>query len=244
MRWLAKLNPFHAASAPGLALTAGQQTMLAQAVWQSPLTSRQSGQQAYDEARFVVLDVEASGLNMAKDRLLAIGAVGVCRGVIHPEDSFEVVLQQRAVSAADNILIHGISGQQQREGENPAAALLAFLEYVGASPLVAYHAEFDQAMLRRALREVLGINFEPPWLDLAWLMPELFAEIKDGETPLDTWLTAFDIPVILRHNALADAVATAQLLQMLLPRAAQRGVLTPAALAGLEKNRRWRRQMG
>src|SRR5512134_1501970 len=94
-------------------------------------------------ARFVVADVESTGLDMRTDRLIAIGAVTIEAGRIDLGRAFYTVLRQGAVSSRDNILLHGIGGTAQREGEDPADALLAFLEYVGRAPLVGYHAAFD-----------------------------------------------------------------------------------------------------
>src|SRR5574340_217048 len=81
-----------------------------------------------DSARFVVVDVETTGLSLAKDRLIAIGAVAVNAGRIDLGDSFEIVVQQQTASDKDNILIHGIGSTAQTEGIPPAEALLAFLE--------------------------------------------------------------------------------------------------------------------
>ena len=45
--------------------------------------------------RYVVVDVETSGLDMKRDRLIAIGAVAVQGGGIDFADAFQIVLQQR-----------------------------------------------------------------------------------------------------------------------------------------------------
>ncbi len=116
------------------------------------------------------------------DSLISIGAVAVVNGQIVLDDSFSVVLQQRESSRKENILIHGISGSAQREGVLPADALLAFLGYLGKSPLVAFHVAFDETMIRRALRQYLGISFKRPWLDLAYVLPALYPE-SDAQPP-------------------------------------------------------------
>jgi len=167
---------------------------------------------AFDQTRFVVVDVETTGLNLMTDTLISIGAVAVVNGRIALNDSFYVVLQQRESSRKENILIHGISGSEQREGALPADALLAFLEYLGKSPLVAFHVAFDETMIKRALRQYLGISFKHPWLDLAYVMPALYPDLMRSHRGLDDWTSHFDIRNDDRHNAVADALATAQLL--------------------------------
>jgi DNA polymerase-3 subunit epsilon len=166
----------------------------------------------FDHSRFVVVDVETTGLNLMTDTLISIGAVAVVNGRIALADSFSVVLRQREISRKENILIHGISGSVQREGVLPADALLAFLEYLGKSPLVAFHVAFDETMIKRALRQYLGISFKRPWLDLAYVLPTLYPDLMRSHRSLDDWADHFDIRNENRHNAVADALATALLL--------------------------------
>lgn len=220
----------------GVTLSPAQQERLA--AWQARPPADLS--RPHGETRYVIVDVEASGLNMARDKLISIGAVTVNGGVIDFNDAFEVVLRQESVSSVDNILIHGISGEEQREGVAPEEALLAFLEYVGKDPLVAYHAMFDQNMIGRALKEFLGHTFRQPWIDLAWVMPFLFSRVQSRSVPLDEWLTHFAITNFRRHNAVADCLATAQLLQVALAQAEVVDVLTPARLAQCEEVQRVR----
>lgn len=160
----------------------------------------------------MVLDVETTGLNLVSDTLISIGAVAVVNGRIALGDSFSVILQQRTSSRKENILVHGISGSEQREGVSPADGLLAFLEYLGKDPLVAFHVAFDETMIRRAMRQYLGFSFKHPWLDLAYVMPALYPDLMHSHRALDDWSGHFDLYNENRHNAVADALVTAQLL--------------------------------
>lgn len=229
---------FREASPPPVVLSAAQQARLQN--WGAlPQADLERG---HEECRYVVVDVETSGLNMHTDLLIAIGAVAVDRGALHPQDAFSVVLRQDIASTDANILLHGIGGTAQREGHDPAEALLGFLEFAGKSPLVAYHAPFDQAMIERAMHNILGYNFKASWIDLAWVMPELAREGFDGEVVLDDWLGLYGIENFQRHNALADAWATAMLLQVAQARGRCCNSETPASLIERERMRRWRRR--
>ncbi len=167
---------------------------------------------SFEHARFVVVDVETTGLNLVRDQLISIGAMGVVNGRIALGDSFSVVLQQSESSHKKNILVHGISGTEQREGDDPVEALLTFLEFLGKAPLVAFHVAFDESMLKRALRKYLGFNFKHPWLDLAYVMPALNSRLMHSHRSLDDWSAYFNIHNDARHNAVADSLATAQLM--------------------------------
>ena len=234
MSWFSALLPFGPASR-GVTLTPAQQQALT--AW------RQRPPADLDEAhlrqRYVVVDVESSGLNMKKDRLISIGAVAVNKGLLDFGDAFQVVLRQDRVSAHENILIHGIGGSAQSAGVEPVLALLSFLAYIGKSPLVAYHAFFDQSMIDKALHEYLGMSLGQSWIDLAWVLPDLFPFRSDARVSLDDWLQRFDIENILRHNAVSDAYATAKLLQIAIARGIHKGADTPKAFLKIEKARRW-----
>ncbi|MEO8410260.1 MAG: 3'-5' exonuclease [Propionivibrio sp.] len=193
----------------------------------------------HQRRRYVVVDVESSGLNMKKDRLISIGAVALINGQVDFNDAFQVVLRQERVSTTANILIHGIGGSAQSEGTEPAEALISFLRYIGKAPLIAYHAFFDQAMIDRALKEYLGMQLEQTWIDLAWVLPDFFQFRSNGRVALDDWLQLFGIENILRHNAVSDAYATAKLLQVAIAAGLRKGADSPASFVKIEKARRW-----
>lgn len=189
--------------------------------------------------RIVVVDVETSGLSLADDHLIAIGAVAIHTGRIVFADSFDVLLRQEQASNKANILVHGIGGTAQRSGLPPEDALLEFLQYLDGAPLFAFHAAFDEAMLRKAFRKFLSIEFRHGWADLAYLLPELFPKYASKCHALDDWLSHFTIVNDERHNALADALATAQLGLMALRCARAKGNTDFRSLQQMEKAQRW-----
>ena len=203
--------------------------------WQTlPPTSLET---PFAGARYVVVDTETSGLNPATDRLLSIGAIGIQSRRIVLADSFESVLGQPRPSTRENIIVHGIGEAAQRDGEDIREGLVRFLEFVGKAPLLAYHAPFDAAMLQRALRQHLGIAPRLRWLDLALILPPLY-EGKPRQA-LDHWLERFGIDVPMRHSALGDALATAQLAQLAMHQADARGLINFKALSTLAGASRW-----
>jgi DNA polymerase-3 subunit epsilon len=185
--------------------------------------------------RIVVADVETSGLNPHRDRLIAIGAVALVEGVVQFGDSFRIVVRQSAPSASRNILVHGIDGTTQLGGADAAEALAAWLRYAGRAPLAGFHADFDRTVLSSACLAALGIEPANVWLDLAFLAPALFHQ---RARTLDDWMRIFGIEAYARHDALSDALATAQLMQIVAVEAARRGMRTLAELKRLEREQR------
>ncbi len=114
------------------------------------------------------------------------------------------------------------------------------MAFVGDSPLLAFHAPFDERMLARALKDSLGHTLQHPFLDVAELAPMLCPDASLREAGLDDWTAHFGLQVGERHHASADALVTAELAMLLFSRARRQGLDSPCALAG--KVSQWRRR--
>lgn len=200
---------------------------------QAPPPTRNS----HRKSRYVAVDVETSGPDARRDRVLSIGAVSVAGGRIALANCFDVVVKQSDAAINESTLIHRLGRERQLAGIEPPEALVRFLEYVGHAPLVAFRADFRRSMLDRALKEVVGVKSQSAWIDLARLLAALHPSSKSRT--LDDWLQALRIGSIGRHDALADALATAQLLQVCLPLANERNLTCPQHLIDMRMARPW-----
>src|SRR5476649_1499311 len=206
-------------------LDAQQQQRLAQLKPPAALNENPLRQQ-----RWVVLDLETSGLNLNRDQVLSIGAVVIEDGAIDLGQCFERTLLRPGQSVNPSVLIHGLGPSALAAGSDPAQALLDFMEFVGDSPLLAFHAPFDQHMLTRALKDSLGYRLQHPFFDVADIAPLLCPDANIREAGLDDWINHFKLQVGERHHASADALATAELMLILLSRARAQHIDSPQAL--------------
>lgn len=175
--------------------------------------------------RYVVVDVATAGLDSERDAVIGIAGLGLGKGgLIMPGDAFAL--------------------DPAAEAEELNCQMAAFLHFIGRSPLVTYQVPFVGAFLERLFTERFGLHFQPGWIDLAWLLPDLFKDKIDTLVPMDAWLDLFGIEVPGRRDALADSVALARLLQVALPRAMARGADTPGKLIDIGRARRWLRPSG
>ena len=198
------------------------------------------GECSLREQRWVVLDLETTGLNMNKDRVLSIGAVVIEDGAIDFSQQFERTLQCAEVKLGPSVLIHGIGPSAIAAGSDPPEALVDPMEYLGDSPVLAFHAPFDQHMLGRALKDHLGYKLQHPFLDVADMAPLLCPQAHIREAGLDDWIDWFKLEVFERHHASADALATAELALILFSRARQQQIHSPLEL--LQRVRQWKRR--
>ena len=198
------------------------------------------GECSLREQRWVVLDLETTGLNMNKDRVLSIGAVVIEDGAIDFSQQFERTLQCAEVKLGPSVLIHGLGPSAIAAGSDPVEALLDLMEYIGDSPVLAFHAPFDQHMLGRALKDHLGYKLQHPFLDVADMAPLLCPQAHIREAGLDDWIDWFKLEVFERHHASADALATAELALILFSRARQQQIHSPLNLQ--QRLSQWKRR--
>ena len=170
------------------------------------------------ETRYVVVNTETGPAEGASQRLLAVGAVAINRGLIHPDDAF-----------------------QARLGDAPADALIGLLRFIARAPVVVFNAPFNQGTLERAFEQHLGNQPTLEWLDLMVLLPSLYPERIGGQARMDAWLGAFDIDRLAPRDALLEAYAVAQLHQVALARARHQGLASPRDLLDTQSSRKWLR---
>lgn len=164
--------------------------------------------------RYVVLDIVSSGLNPETDKLLNIAASTVRRATILPEDAFFL----------DCSTPEGDDAVVDRQ-------LMAFLQFTAKAPIVTYHVPYVGGFLQRAFKERLGINFQPQWGDLAWLLPAMFEDKGDSVMPLDYWIEAFGLDAGNgRRSTMENTLMLARIFQMLLVRATGKQIDTAAQL--------------
>ena len=193
--------------------------------WEQPLLG----------TRYFVLDLESDGLQRKNNRILSVGAITVVDQRLCYNDAFYHVLHHTGGLQADAMLIHGLSPTTLQQGDNTEAVLGALCEQGQHSVWVGFHAGFDARLLQQAFQSVLQWSCDPTILNVAEYLPALFPEHTDTQHHLDDWVEHFGLYAIERHNALGDAMVTAELLQIALRKATKQGLTTWAELRQLRQ---------
>jgi len=193
---------------------AGAPENLPDSVRQALESWRASPAPALDEphfhTRYVVIDVATTGPRAEEDGLLGISAVGLQAGAVVATDAFALDFSAEDASVDSQ--------------------LMAFLTYAAKAPLVTYHAPFVGGFLQHVYRERLAVDFQPQWIDLAWLLPSLFKDKSPTVRPLDEWLELLAIDSGGRRDTMTNTLMLARLFQMLLVRANEQEILTAGKL--------------
>lgn len=182
--------------------------------------------QHLSDLRLIVLDLETTGLNPARDEVIAIGAVAIDRHVIPLDDQFDLVLKRPELDISETVLIHGIGPEALVRGHETEDALLYLLEWMNGDPILAFHSDFDRRFLEKALKQSLGYTQPHTWMNVADMMPAFFPNAQTGGRQLDNWADYFHLEASKRHHAAADAMVTAELALIALNRAEKDGIRT------------------
>lgn len=175
----------------------------------------------WDEVVYWALDLETSGLDPRRHRILSVGMVPVRRGAIGWGERFYSLVHPGSFEGLDDaaIAVHRILPEELRRAPPLAAVARRVEERLDGAVLLVHHAPLDVPFLRRAWR-ALG----RPWprrrqvVDTQALVGRLehrLATIRAHQERLPRGLAEaradLGLPAYDYHHALTDALATAEL---------------------------------
>lgn len=172
----------------------------------------------------LVLDTETTGLDVAEDRVVSIGAVPLFGGRLYRAGSFDRLVNPGLKIPARSTAIHGITDAMVRDAPPFGEVFAAFDGLLAGAVAVGHQIAFDLAMLRGECARS-GIAWsDPRSLDTLLLATALDPNLSTAS--LDAIAEQLGVAVHGRHTALGDSLVTAEVFLRLLPRLADQGVTT------------------
>ena len=176
------------------------------------------------ELVYTVFDTETTGLEPANgDEIIQVGALRILNGRPLQQEHFDQLVDPRCPLKAASIAIHGITDSMLLGQPTIDLVLPAFHDFCADTVLVGHNVAFDMRFLELK-EDPLGIRFDQPVLDT--LLLSAVAHPNQQSHSLEAIMQRLGIEMDQRHNALADATATAQVFLKLLPALAEQGVVT------------------
>jgi DNA polymerase-3 subunit epsilon len=174
---------------------------------------------------FAVFDTETTGLLPHKDDVVQLGAVRVLNGrIIDGEQINQLVDPGRPIPPAST-KVHKVTDAMVRGQPDIRAVSKRFHDFSRDAVIVAHNAPFDMAFLHRQAKAT-GVTWDHPILDTVLLSAVLFGASERHTLDALCERLNVTIPVALRHTALGDARATAEVLVKMLPMLEARGLTT------------------
>lgn len=174
---------------------------------------------------FVVFDSETTGLLPHKDEVVQLGAVRVLRGRIIEGEVMDQLVNPGIPIPPGSTKVHGVTDAMVAGAPDIAEVGRAFHHFAKDAVIVAHNAPFDMAFLRRHAGR-MGVTWDHPILDTVLVSAVVFGASETHTLDALCDRLGVTIPPELRHTALGDARATAEVLCRMLPMLEARGLTT------------------
>lgn len=172
----------------------------------------------FSETRYLVIDLEMTGLNPEADSIVSAGCVQIHQGRVQlgsAEHHYFLPSSLMADDVGDSAHIHLITDtQRETQGESLADWLRRLSHELLADAWVFHHATIDMKFLTTYARRLDVSLPKVPVYDTLVLERD-----KHKEDPLDSQVqlslnacrARYGLPLYRQHHALSDALATAEL---------------------------------
>lgn len=171
-----------------------------------------------DPRHLLALDLETTGYDPRAAEVLEIGTVPVVDGVIQIGRAIRTLVRPAQRSAVEGIVAHHLRPSDVADAPRLAEVLPAVLDAIAdADALLVHHAPLDVRVLQRACRSTGATWPKPRVIDTIELIERVRgrerATRRGQKLPreLGAARAALGLPPHEAHQAVADAIATAEL---------------------------------
>ncbi|MFJ8260859.1 exonuclease domain-containing protein [Rummeliibacillus sp. NPDC094406] len=166
----------------------------------------------------VIFDIETTGFFPEKgDEILSIGAIKMSGSSIHREEIYYSLMHVEKEIPQGIVQLTGIQNEEIKNAPAASDVLIEFMRFVKESSLVAHHANHERRFMQYAINRLFRMPFKHRIIDTTFLFK--IVERNLDIVKLEDFCTHNDIPIVNRHNALGDAILTAELWSLYIERA-------------------------
>lgn len=163
----------------------------------------------------ISLDFETTGLDIDKDRVVSIGWVSIEHMGVNLKSCYHQLIKTKKVLPEISVVIHQITDNQLVNGISIEEALPCLLKQLSGKVLLAHNAKVELGFINKMCQKLYNTNFIIPVIDTQYLAKRSLdrqnQSYKGSDLRLFNLRKTFNLPVYKAHNALKDAVATAEL---------------------------------
>jgi len=149
----------------------------------------------------IVLDVETTGLDYTKEKIIEFGAVKLINGKI--TEKFETLVNAKQHIRKSSEAIHGITEEMLADAPLEEEIFPKIFEFIGDYPIVAHNAIFDFSFLNRTSKRLYNKPLENHHIDTQIMFKEVYPQLES--CGLEALMNTFNVDFSTRHRAFADA---------------------------------------
>jgi DNA polymerase III subunit epsilon len=185
-----------------------------------PARSARGG--SWRRAEFAALDFETTGLDRERDAIVSFGVVPVHAGRVVVGESVHQLVVPAVPSSPESMLVHGILPQDLAEARPLAEASQILSRALAGRFLLTWFASVEIGFLARVY------GHRRAWvrrtIDVRQMVIRLEGMDQDVRQTLSSAAEHYGVPVDRPHEALADAMVTAQVFLVVAARLERRGL--------------------
>ena len=153
----------------------------------------------------IVLDVETTGLDYTKEKMIEFAALRLENGKIKKE--YQTLINPEQHIRKSSIAVHGITEEMVKDAPTEAEAMPGILEFIGDNPIVAHNAIFDYSFINEAAKRTTGNAITNPMIDSQMMFKEVYPDLES--CGMEALMKRFNVSFNERHRAMADAMGLA-----------------------------------
>lgn len=168
-----------------------------------------------DKVKFVAVDFETTGLNPKSDNIISMGFCPVVNDAILLSGCLHIVIQTDMALESENVAIHGLTDDQLELGLSPELALDIFMRMTEGKVIIAHYHGIEANFTQKLAKTILGVGLPLRFVDTFKFAERQLTKknrpIIAGELRLFNLRKQMKLPNYKAHNALEDAISTAEL---------------------------------
>jgi DNA polymerase III epsilon subunit family exonuclease len=153
----------------------------------------------------VVIDVETTGLDYTREKIIEFAGVKLVNGKV--KETFETLINAKQHIRKSSQAIHGISEEDLVDAPTEEEIYPEIFEFIGDATVVAHNAIFDYSFLNKTSKRLYNKEFENNYVDTQMMFKEVYPQYES--CGLDTLVSVFKSSNEKRHRAMGDAMALA-----------------------------------
>ncbi len=172
-----------------------------------------------EEIECVSMDFETTGLDIRRDHIISIGMVTINRMSISVGSAWRQLISTSQAIPEHSAIVHRITDDMAAKGRAVEDVLPQLLEKLRGRVLIAHHARVELGFLNELTTRIYGYPVIIPVIDTLQLAKRHLTRshqvIQEGMLRLSSLRQQFHLPEYRTHDALSDALATAELFLIL-----------------------------
>ena len=170
---------------------------------------------AVQDLNYLILDFETTGLDDKKDHILSMGFTEICNNRIQLKSSQHHLVKTDRKLASANVSIHQITDDAIINGIEISAMMNLLLQHLAGKVLVAHYQRIEYNFIQNICQKLYGHLIPLQMVDTLQIekrhLDRMHRTIQPNQLRLANLRAQYNLPRYHAHNAMEDAIATAEL---------------------------------